>query len=82
MKFIPNSFVFFYRKMSNKCSAFMCNKTFIHGIELFKFPKNCSHNWIFAVDRGPSWKPKATSRLCSHHFPQVYVYISCLKIKF
>ena len=50
----------------------MCNKTISDGRWLFKFPKNYTHNWIFAVDRGPTWTPKQSSRLCSDHFPQVF----------
>lgn len=59
--------------MSQKCAAFMCNKTIYDGVWLFKFPKNYNHNWIFAVDRGPTWTPKQYSRLCSDHFLQVYI---------
>ena len=57
--------------MGRKCSAFMCSKTIEHGVRLFQFPKNYSHNWIFAVDRGPTWTPNTNSRLCSDHFPEV-----------
>ena len=57
--------------MGRKCAAFMCNKTVVHGVKLFKFPKNYTHNWILAVDRGPNWTPSPCSSLCSDHFPQV-----------
>ena len=51
----------------------MCGKTLEDGIKLFQFPENYTHNWIFAVDRGPTWTPDTNSRLCSDHFPQVII---------
>ena len=59
--------------MLRKCAASMCGKTLEDGIKLFQFPENYTHNWIFAVDRGPNWTPDTNSRLCSDHFPQVII---------
>ena len=72
----PNLYIYFQKMTDLKCSVFMCNKTKKDGVSLHEFPEHYTQPWIIAVDLGPTWIPKHTSRICSDHFHVVKLKIS------